>query len=721
MQRCFSVLLVLPVLVGGSAAAEPSVAGVQLDPPVPPAGQVELLTADLEPYGAARRLLARGKPAEALDQLGDGPPLFSDRAALLRADALLALGEVKLAAAAYRTALAVAVVPAVARAAARGLVEALPKLGRADEAQAVLDAMLAEKPGAAERRRLELAQARLLASRGKKREAVAAATALIDRAPGSPEAPFARDLVRALIKAGAKPPKRDVASERRRIAALLDARMWDDAKDALAAIGSTDAATQLLSARLLEGRGEPGADAAYAALGKKKVPAAVAAEALDRLARRRLRVGDHDGALSAFDALTGLAGTNRRARKAEFLAAWIPYADGNFAESRARFLRYADRHRRTRDRDEALWFAGWASYLGAEPNEATAALERLLAEHPSSALVPQAHYWLGRIAHQAESPEAATKRYEAALGWPLSYYGLWAAHRLGELGVELPVPVPPEGLAPAPRDAALAALGPSRPVTVDRAVALFSADRPGEALEELDASAAALLAAPRGKEQRLAVADLLASVGAHHLAFRIGGALARTGAELQSKDPLAWRAWQHAYPRAFAAEMEKARAHHPVESELVYAVMRTESHFQPWAKSPVGARGLMQLMPRTAKSIGLTTPSGRLHAGRIQDPASNIWLGTWYLGQLLDRYDGQIVAAAGAYNGGPTAMERWLSAHDGAPLDEFVERITYRETRRYVRRVVETWAIYRQLYEGERPALPTQIRWAVDPKSKASF
>jgi soluble lytic murein transglycosylase len=126
-------------------------------------------------------------------------------------------------------------------------------------------------------------------------------------------------------------------------------------------------------------------------------------------------------------------------------------------------------------------------------------------------------------------------------------------------------------------------------------------------------------------------------------------------------------------------------------------------------------------MPATARHIGQAAEAARAHAARYQTPESNVWLGTWYLNQLLERYDGQVVAAIGAYNGGPSAMDRWLEAFDGMPLDEFVERIPYRETRRYVRRVVETWSIYEQLYGGAAPELPDAIAHVVDTESHASF
>jgi soluble lytic murein transglycosylase len=693
----------------------------------PAAGRAGLVSGTAEPYLAARRALGRGRPGAALEALSaPHADLFADREALVRGDALFALGETEAAKRAYTRALEAAVVPSVARRAARGLVEVHAREGDVRAALRAVDALL---PGArgAEKRRLRLREAELLQAAGRGREALALAQQIRVHAPASRAAKAASRLLRALKKEGLEAPPLSRADRFARLDALLDAGELEAARAALETLDPKRPRTRLARARLLARAGRADeAERALEALSAAEMPDRVAVEALDRLARRKLRADDNEGALVLFDRLRKRAPGTRGARRAEYLAGWIPYDAGRYEEATARMLAYAKRHPKARNRDEALWYAGWASYLGGRAAPARRALRRLVAEHPKSSLVPHAHYWLGRLAEKSGKKSAARAAYRTALERaPLGYYGMWARRRLAALGVKVKRRAPPPGGgAPGSLEAALRALGPERPLSIDRAILLHRAARAsrrrGEVQEELLSARRALVRAG-DREARLHAADLLHRLGAHDLAFSIALGLTDTGEALAEGATDAWRAWRHAYPRAFEAAVREAVDAHEVAAEMVWSVMRTESHYRPHVVSRVGARGLMQIMPATARHIGQAAEAARAHAARYQTPESNVWLGTWYLNQLLERYDGQVVAAIGAYNGGPSAMDRWLEAFDGMPLDEFVERIPYRETRRYVRRVVETWSIYEQLYGGAAPELPDAIAHVVDTESHASF
>jgi soluble lytic murein transglycosylase len=132
-----------------------------------------------------------------------------------------------------------------------------------------------------------------------------------------------------------------------------------------------------------------------------------------------------------------------------------------------------------------------------------------------------------------------------------------------------------------------------------------------------------------------------------------------------------------------------------IAPSLAYAVMRSESAFLPSAVSPVGARGLMQLMPETAAAV---LHEKKIDPERLYNPELNIRLGTRHLKDLLDQYKGDKIAVIASYNAGAHNVNRWRKTYDALDADEFVESIPFGETREYVKKVLATAALYQRLY-----------------------
>jgi soluble lytic murein transglycosylase len=157
------------------------------------------------------------------------------------------------------------------------------------------------------------------------------------------------------------------------------------------------------------------------------------------------------------------------------------------------------------------------------------------------------------------------------------------------------------------------------------------------------------------------------------------------------------------YPRAYWSRVVQAADAERLDPYVVLALMRQESLFDPTAVSPAAAYGLMQLLVPTASRV-----AGRqIEAVALVDPTTNITLGARYLRQLLDRFGGNLAKALAAYNGGEEAVAKWERRAPEAPTDEFVESISYRETRHYVKQVLGNYRRYRRLYgaPGEQRAL----------------
>ncbi len=143
------------------------------------------------------------------------------------------------------------------------------------------------------------------------------------------------------------------------------------------------------------------------------------------------------------------------------------------------------------------------------------------------------------------------------------------------------------------------------------------------------------------------------------------------------------------YPLRYASVVREHAKEDRLDAALLAAVIETESKFDPNARSSAGAIGLMQLTPQTAKEAWAAEGSGtRFRVSDLTNPEVNVRYGAWYLRQLLDRYDDELLALA-AYNAGEHNVDRWESEHVG---------IQFPETRAYVDRVEHLKTIYRRTY-----------------------
>jgi len=145
------------------------------------------------------------------------------------------------------------------------------------------------------------------------------------------------------------------------------------------------------------------------------------------------------------------------------------------------------------------------------------------------------------------------------------------------------------------------------------------------------------------------------------------------------------------FPDAFDEKINLHSKAHKINPAWAFAITRRESSFMSDAHSAVGARGLMQLMPRTAKQLG----KKKITKKELLDSGKNIDLGTKYLKKLLDMSKGNQVIATASYNAGPYRVKSWLKNSNSLPADIWIETIPYKETREYVKSVLA----YQQIYQ----------------------
>ncbi len=184
----------------------------------------------------------------------------------------------------------------------------------------------------------------------------------------------------------------------------------------------------------------------------------------------------------------------------------------------------------------------------------------------------------------------------------------------------------------------------------------------------------------------------LAAVLAHHWGWHDRAILtAARGAEFDDLDLR--------FPMVYTDQVDSVSRRYDIDPSWVYGIMRQESAFMRDARSGAGAMGLMQLMPSTASITARLIKSPLRNNLELYDVDRNIELGSAYLKQMSDQYNGNQVLATAAYNAGPHRVKQWLPTTD-QPADIWIELIPYRETREYVKRVLTYATIFDDRLQG---------------------
>lgn len=501
--------------------------------------------------------------------------------------------------------------------------------------------------------------------------------------PASPQAARAEDDLKRLATLGGVTPPCTPRELLKRGMALYDQHRYDLALKTFRAIDPRDEKKDFsdrLSLRigycLLKSRRYDEAEQTLSELVAREPKRELKAETSRLLARIMEKKGLNEEAYAAYSRVTELFPESSEADDALLDAAFVRKFQRKPAEAAAVLTKLLENYPGTRLKQRATWELGWSCYLAGNYGLAVEQFRKLTTgdDYRERAL-----YWLGRALAAGGDPSGAKESYATlAREYPYGFYTL----RLQ----------PEQGAAP--RESLPALTG--EPVDMlpeangyERVRALITLGLIDDASREL-AAAKKRNGKTRGDSS---LARLYLEMGNYTGAMGI-----YTPAQLKKDGQEGKIAWSVLYPKAFGELVTAHAASAGVSPSLAFAVMRSESSFNPGATSPVGARGLMQLMPDTAammvKDKGFT-------AERLYDPELNIRLGTRHLKDLLDQYRGNLVAVIASYNAGGNNVNRWLKSYAGLAADEFIESIPFGETRDYVKKVLATAELYRKLYGME--------------------
>ena len=172
--------------------------------------------------------------------------------------------------------------------------------------------------------------------------------------------------------------------------------------------------------------------------------------------------------------------------------------------------------------------------------------------------------------------------------------------------------------------------------------------------------------------------------------------------EMEQKPHRSDLRWRLVYPIHYHDEIEQNAAKWGNDPTLILAIIREESYFNPGAKSPAGASGLMQLMPATAKEMASRTGLSLDDLSLLFEPGINIKLGNVYYSVLKKTLSNKDILAVLAYNGGMGSVSRWKQNLDYYDVDDFIEQIPYPETKNYLNKVYRSYWNYLRIYDGIR-------------------
>lgn len=338
---------------------------------------------------------------------------------------------------------------------------------------------------------------------------------------------------------------------------------------------------------------------------------------------------------------------------------------------------------------EARFHAGWVAqrYLK-DPATAARHFEQMTTISTLPDSVTQAHYWLGQAYKSLGKTAEAHRAFEIAAPYNVTFYGQLARLELGVKAV---------GLRPMPAWRGSEAVFNSRELV--KAVRLLSAAGQKSMAEPLVRLLMIKLSEPG---EMVLTARLAQSIDAHDIAILIAHRAEQRGTPMDLFN----------FPKDGLPSNAKFAA---VDRAAVYAVARQESKFVVDAISRSDARGLMQLMPSTAKDVARKVGVPFSEARLTSDGAYNTQLGSAYLAQRMSGYDGSLVLAAAAYNAGAGNVNKWLRQFGdprNARIDpvSWIERIPFVETRKYTKRVMANYMVYRARFGDESLTIADALR-----------
>jgi len=392
----------------------------------------------------------------------------------------------------------------------------------------------------------------------------------------------------------------------------------------------------------------------------------------------------------------------KKVADAAFILGRLYQGDKQFDEAIQYYRFTYEKYPKSTHAPEALWREGWIYYMRGLYREAAAAFEKVGEAFPDSRYNDNALYWQARSTERLGNAASACALYDLLIeGHPNSYYGILGAWRRGmftttqykQLKSDPPI-MEKKGQPDRNHPVHLPAPGPEAMEILRRARALIQGNEKNLARTELRRLD------PRSLNDaglEILLSSMYRQVGSYSRSILLAGSVYNRfrSSRIETLPP---GTLEGIYPLGYLDLISEHSMKHRLDPFLVAGLIRQESIFNPECRSRAGALGLMQIIPSTGKRLSDQAGLENFKNSQLWDPDLNIQLGTLYLANLVERYQGDLTRVLAAYNAGEKAVERWEKRFPDMERDEFVEIITYPETRNYVKLVIRNREMYRRIY-----------------------
>lgn len=476
------------------------------------------------------------------------------------------------------------------------------------------------------------------------------------------------------------------------------------------------------------------------------------------LGKAAARSGEYQTAVGAYERAHSLAPKTRKGREALYQAAYVSYQFQDYDGAARKFQQFIKANPKSGLAKDAQWHLAWLLYLRGDFKGALAKFDEVAKSYKSKrrqsdSLQERLLYWTAMSHLRLKEWDEARSTFNSIIERnAYSFYGLAAQARLESFkGKSSDKPKVMKALKPVPLEGSgeVELASATQTASSETSAPHSEARESEEDIAEQESEDPKPLPPEEGGEwegiqassfkdpalrARIDIANNLIALGLNELArwelievekhtrnasylrmlitayekiqsYHRSAAIAELNfgreREVQGMDgarPL----WMSTYPQAFKSWVTKFADRAGTPHEWVWSIMRAESLYKHDVISPVGAKGLLQIMPFTGRNLARLAGDPENEAPNLIDPETNIRLGSQYLARLKQKFKGALPLAAAAYNAGPHRVETWLVNFGHLDTDEFIEHIPFLETRNYVKKVVRYHTFYRRLYAKDQ-------------------